>query len=149
MNSQTETNAKTNTKTNAETNTVVEYTDHNTNIIYTITIGQNAQNNWDIIKQASQNDIWLHIANLPSCHVIIQAPSNGNGKGNGNGNGKSKGKIPKKVINYAASECKEHSKFKNIKNLKCIYTTIKNVKINKSNKVGSVYLGKRPEILKI
>ena len=126
-----------NSETTSETNTLVEYTDHNTNLIYTITIGQNAQNNWDIIKQASQNDIWLHIANLPSCHVIIQSPEKKNLK------------IPKKVINYAAGKCKEHSKFKNVKNLKCIYTTIKNVKINKLAKIGSVCLGKRPETLKI
>jgi predicted ribosome quality control (RQC) complex YloA/Tae2 family protein len=116
-------------------NTIVEYTDYDTNETYTITIGQNAQNNWNIIKQASQNDIWLHIANLPSCHVIIQT--------------KNKKKIPKKIINYAAGECKANSKFKNVKNLKCIYTNVKNVKINKNSKVGSIFLGKRAETLKI
>jgi len=35
-----------------------------------ILLGENAQDNWDIIDFES-NHIWLHLDSFPSCHVII------------------------------------------------------------------------------
>ena len=34
-------------------------------------IGESAQENWDIIKESNQNDLWFHIDKLPSCHVVL------------------------------------------------------------------------------
>jgi predicted ribosome quality control (RQC) complex YloA/Tae2 family protein len=93
--------------------------------IYQIVIGQNAQENWDIIREAEQNDIWFHVESQPSCHVIIKTDGNS--------------KIHKSIINYAAGLCKINSKAKFAKKAKIIYTLIKNVKIKKGDKIGSVH----------
>jgi predicted ribosome quality control (RQC) complex YloA/Tae2 family protein len=36
-----------------------------------IVIGETAEENTEIISKAKQTDVWFHLANLPSCHVII------------------------------------------------------------------------------
>lgn len=93
---------------------------------YTIRIGENAKDNWDIIDMSKQNDIWFHVSNHPSCHVILDMSSQ-LGKGT---------RPHKSVLNYCAALCKEGSKVKDVKNIKVIYTEIKNIK--KGDKVGAV-----------
>ena len=44
-----------------------EIIDNNT----TYWLGKNAQDNWDIIKNAEVNWIWMHLDKFPSGHVII------------------------------------------------------------------------------
>jgi predicted ribosome quality control (RQC) complex YloA/Tae2 family protein len=97
---------------------IINYQNHD----YTVWIGQNSQDNWDIIDNASQNDIWFHVEGQPSCHVII----NTNGETN----------IEKRVINHAAMLCKMNSKTQYQKRTRIIYTLIKNVR--KCDKIGSV-----------
>jgi predicted ribosome quality control (RQC) complex YloA/Tae2 family protein len=99
--------------------------------IYDIVIGVNDQNNWDIITNASPNDLWFHVDDQPSCHVIIKTHDNA--------------KIEKRVIKYAARLCKDNSKAKNQKNTKIIYTHIKNV--IKGDAVGSVITSKTSVIV--
>ncbi len=97
---------------------------------YIIKIGNNAQENWDLISSATQNDIWFHLGdNRPSPHVILQIPENYKST-----------KIPKRVINRCCVLCKQHSKYENIKKVTIIYTEIKNV--SKGDKIGSVYTKK-------
>jgi predicted ribosome quality control (RQC) complex YloA/Tae2 family protein len=102
------------------------------NIIkYKILVGQNAKDNWKILDDSAPEDLWFHLADYTSCHVVIQ-------------------KIVLEVedteenINYnpeiiivGANYCKEHSKYKNNKNIKVIYTKVKNIK--KGKEQGSVY----------
>lgn len=96
---------------------MIEYIIQDENI--KIFVGENAKDNWDILDKSNQNDIWLHLNNLSSPHVIINSadPS-------------------KKTLKYAANLCKYHSKYSEVKKLKVIYTSVKNVK--KSKEVGSV-----------
>jgi predicted ribosome quality control (RQC) complex YloA/Tae2 family protein len=90
---------------------------------YKIKVGESAQENWDLIDASSQNDIWFHVEAHPSCHVVLIIDQ--------------KKKTPHKtVINYCGALCKEGSKLKDSKNVKIIYTNIKNVK--KGDKTGSV-----------
>ena len=35
-------------------------------------IGKNAKENFEIIDHSKPNDLWFHIENAPSCHVIQQ-----------------------------------------------------------------------------
>jgi len=89
-----------------------------------IIIGQNAQENWDIIDFESEY-IWLHLNSFPSCHVIIESinPSID-------------------VLTYAATLCKNNTKYRNLKNLKVCYTKSNNLK--KGTDIGSViYKSKR------
>ena len=42
----------------------------------TYLIGKNAQDNFDIIDQSNENDIWFHAENISSCHVILKINEN-------------------------------------------------------------------------
>jgi predicted ribosome quality control (RQC) complex YloA/Tae2 family protein len=89
---------------------------------YTIRVGETAQDNWNLIDESKQNDVWFHVDNVSSCHVVLTV-------------GEIK-KPHKSVINYCAALCKAGSKLKNNKNVKIIYTEIKNIK--KGDRPGSV-----------
>lgn len=103
------------------------------NHVFTILIGQNAQDNWDLIDKSEPEDIWIHLADYASCHVIIKSENQ---------------KITNNVIRYAGRLCLENTKVKNLKyfHMNIIYTTIKNVKKDKT--VGSV-LTKNEKTLRI
>ena len=90
----------------------------------TIVIGQNAKENWDIINFDCDH-IWLHLNSYPSCHVIIKDNN-----------------PDEDVLAYAATLCKDNTKYRNLKNLKICYTKCNNLK--KGNETGSViYKSKR------
>ena len=92
------------------------------NCKYEIKVGESAQENWDLIQTSEQNDVWFHVKNNPSCHVVLTVqPKKG---------------PHKSVINFCAALCKEGSKQKGNNNIIVIYTEIKNIK--KGEKVGSV-----------
>lgn len=99
--------------------------DENINIY----VGENAQDNWDLLDNSNQNSTWMHLSKFSSPYVIIDSkdPS-------------------KKIINYGACLCKQHSKYNNLKKIKVIYTNVKNV--TKADKIGSVIIkGKTKEII--
>jgi predicted ribosome quality control (RQC) complex YloA/Tae2 family protein len=88
-------------------------------------IGKNAQDNFNIIDQANENDLWFHLADYPSCHVIASIPNLNISK-----------KELKKIIKQGALLCKINSKYKKENNLEVIYTEVKNVK--KTEVIGEV-----------
>jgi len=91
-----------------------------------ISIGSSAQENWDIIKDSKQNDIWFHLQKRSSPHVVINLPK------------KTKIKdISSTTIKYAATLCKVNSAWKNHKVVTVMYTYIKNVRYGED--IGSVY----------
>lgn len=93
------------------------------NTTYTIIIGKNKNENWSIIDDASGNDLWFHIAEMPSCHVILQ-------------NNEKINSVPRQVIKRCAYLCKIHSSAKTVAKCDVIYTAISNVK--KTDIVGQV-----------
>uniref|UniRef100_A0A6C0EBF0 NFACT RNA-binding domain-containing protein n=1 Tax=viral metagenome TaxID=1070528 RepID=A0A6C0EBF0_9ZZZZ len=105
-----------------------KYTIEQTETTYEIFCGQNAQENWDIISDSEQNDIWFHLEDNPSPHVVLKTQ------------GKKMCNIDKKIIYYCACVCKENSKFAKMNTVKMIYTEIKNV--TKGEEVGSVHTKK-------
>ena len=84
-------------------------------IKYIIEIGENKKDNFDIIDLACETDIWFHVKDKTSCHVILKTC-------------KKMKDIPRQVIKRCAYLCKINSKSKT--DLKCdiCYTTINNVK---------------------
>ena len=89
-----------------------------------ILLGENAQDNWDIIDFES-NYIWLHLDKFPSCHVIIcdETPNDD-------------------TIMFAGELCKSKTKQKTLKDIKVCYTKCSN--LNKGADIGSVsYKSKR------
>ena len=98
-----------------------------------IKIGENREDNDSIISLGKQCDIWFHLANFPSCHVIISTDK--------------KYKATKKMIKYCAQLVKENTKYKNYKNLKVNYTELKNIK--KTDVKGTVILKKTPQTISV
>jgi predicted ribosome quality control (RQC) complex YloA/Tae2 family protein len=90
-------------------------------------IGKNAQDNFDIIDAADPDDLWFHVENQASCHVIANIANEDLNK-----------KAIQTIIKRGALICKQNSTFKSVKNLSIIYTKIKNVQ--KTDTVGSVIL---------
>lgn len=79
-----------------------------------IRIGENAEDNDNIIKESNQTDIWFHLHSFPSCHVIISCSK--------------EFPITNQMINHCGSLVKDNTKYKNFAKLKVNYTEIKNVK---------------------
>ena len=102
-------------------------------------VGQNALENWNILDQANTINpdyIWFHLNSFPSCYVImessIQDISN---------------ESLQDYLNYGALLCKEHSKYKFLKDLKICYTSLK--KLTKTNKIGEVIIKGKKNIIKL
>ena len=81
-----------------------------------IIIGKNAKDNWSIIDNANSDDYWYHLKSFSSAHVVCSDISK---------------------LYECALQCKQHSKFKNLHNVKIIYTQINN--LIKGDKPGSVH----------
>jgi len=91
----------------------------------TFTIGQNAEDNDAIIDAALPNDLWFHVDNKPSCHVIASVPE-----------GIERSQI-KYIVSQGAVLCKKHS-YPSEKKLPILFTRVKN--IQKTIKPGQVFI---------
>ena len=85
---------------------------------YTIIIGKNKKDNWQIIDDSEETDVWFHVSESPSCHVILKNTVNMSA-------------IPIQVIKRSAYICKINSNAKYEKKSVIIYTPISNVKKTK------------------
>ena len=83
----------------------------------TFIIGENAQDNFDIIDNAKHNDIWFHVHNESSCHVIASIPTDE----------KFNKKQINKIVIQGACICKKNSKFNSSKDLQIVYSNVCNV----------------------
>ena len=99
---------------------------------YVIRIGRNDKENWNLIDDSNQYDMWFHLDDNPSPHVVLACKNDVTGI------------YPKQLIFKCACLCKNYSKFSNVKKIKVIYTHIKN--ITKSDTIGSVYTKKLEKI---
>ena len=103
---------------------------------YDVIIGQKDTENWQIIKDSDEFDLWFHVDNLPSCHVVIRQNIKKGQQIN----------YVNQIITIAAEHCKEYSKYKDKKN-KIIYTEIENLKLGKQ--IGSVIINNDKLVHKI
>ena len=111
------------------------------NILYKI--GKDAKNNFELIDQADPNDLWFHLKDVSSCHVIaclknIQYTTRDDELPNFydiNFDDLDK-KEKQQIITQGALLCKQYSKLKSSKNVEIIYTKIEDVQ--KTNIPGSV-----------
>ena len=82
-------------------------------------IGQNAQENWDLLI-LNENFTWLHLKSFPSCHVVIENEE-----------------LNEEDLIEGAKLCLQNTKYRNLKNIKVNYTLLKNIK--KADKIGAVH----------
>jgi hypothetical protein len=94
----------------------------NDNITYRL--GKNAIENFKLIDDADPDDWWFHLDEHPSGHCIIDSNI-----------------INNQMKIFAGNLVKENSKLKNNKNVKIVFTQIKN--LVKMKEVGSVLLKKQ------
>ena len=100
---------------------------------FDVYIGKNHfQNDYLLSKIASQEDIWLHVKDNPSAHIIIKKREN---------------EIDEKTIFEAAKLAKKYSKAKNSSKVCVIYTLKKFVRKIPKSKFGLVNYREEKEIV--
>ena len=116
----THTHTQMDSTTTTSKNVTIQLFTHN-RIVYTIQIGKNKHGNDELLDTSSNDDIWFHIHNNPSSHVILKNPS-------------PPCKIPHQVITRCACICKATTRASN----KCeiMYTPRRNIK--KTDIIGQV-----------
>ena len=93
-------------------------------------VGKNEKDNWDLIQNADASDIWIHLQDYPSPHVVIENIS----------------RLESRHIMYGCQLCKQYSKAKksrvNISVLEIEY-------VKKGKVVGEAKLLKIPRTVKL
>lgn len=89
---------------------------------FKVMLGKNQKSNAVLLKEAKKRDIWLHVKDIPSSHVIIRTD---------------KQNIPENVLNFAAKLCVEFSVTKKGTYL-VDYTQRRNVKAREGASVNYV-----------
>ncbi len=99
---------------------------------YTIHYGRNAPENWAILEGAEKEDLWFHLDEFPSAHVILEVH-------------KDIQEIDKDVIEYCCKLCVKRTPKVNSVKVKVIYTEVRYLRKGKSvgevcvdNKIGNV-----------
>jgi predicted ribosome quality control (RQC) complex YloA/Tae2 family protein len=90
---------------------------------YIIQIGKNKNENWELIDNASNTDVWFHIEGQASCHVVLK-------------NEDLIKNIPRQVIKRCAYLCKINSAAKTMSKCNVNYAPI--LSVIKTDIVGQV-----------
>lgn len=102
-------------------------------------IGENAQDNFDIIDMGKETDFWFHAKNVSSCHVVAILPDE-------HQINKIKKQKMHTIIHQGGLLCKQHtSKIRNQSKVELIYTKLKNVV--KTDTIGQVMTTNTKEII--
>ena len=116
---------------------------HNGKDVYDI--GTDAVSNWNILDNATTSDIWVHLADYPSCYVICKMDNTMVFETNAK-----RKKYIQKRVKVAGRFCFNRSQNKiptNVNNINIIYVNCKYVK--KGDKLGQAELTKEPSMLTI
>ena len=91
----------------------------------TFHIGQNKNENFDVIDKGDPDDLWFHANEISSCHVVANIPSDISDKDR------------KYIIKAGALLCKKYTnKIKSLNDIEVVYTKIKY--IEKTQYIGCV-----------
>ena len=111
-------------------------------------IGKTAKENWELLDNAkaeNQNYIWFHLNSFPSPYVIMWSSISNLEELIKTDN--SENRTINEFLNFGASLCKAHSKYKSMKDLKIMYTTVN--KLTKTDKVGEVNIKGKYKTIKV
>ena len=84
-------------------------------------LGQNADENWELLDKASGDDIFFHLSKFPSCYVIME---------------KKKMDVTLDTYIIGAEFCKSGTKYRTLSNIKVDYCECEN--LIKGEKTGQV-----------
>lgn len=105
-------------------------------------IGQNAEENWNLLdnsKMINNEYIWFHLNSFASPYIIMYSTLQ-------NIKNISENSIDDFLI-FGANLCKENSKYKYLKDIKIIYTTLK--QLTKTDNIGEVIISGKKKYIKI
>jgi predicted ribosome quality control (RQC) complex YloA/Tae2 family protein len=86
------------------------------NRIITFYIGQNKNENFDVIDKGEPHDLWFHANEISSCHIVAVLPKDLSNK------------EKNYIIKAGAFLCKKYTnKLKSLRDIEIIYTQIKNI----------------------
>jgi predicted ribosome quality control (RQC) complex YloA/Tae2 family protein len=91
-----------------------------------IQVGESKQDNWNILSNAKQNELWFHLDKLSSPYVVIKHNN-----------------PPNNIIQKACNLCKHYSKWNGT--VKVIYTKSKNV--SKGDEIGEAIIKGKPSFI--
>lgn len=108
---------------------------------YEIKIGKCREENDALVRSSLPTDMWFHLANVPSCHVVVTSADNRELSkelpkvlkelpkvtAHGADNRQFLKELPKQVIKRCACLCIAHSKPTSKKNIPVSYTPIANL----------------------
>ena len=97
---------------------------------YVCKVGENAKENWELLDNSSENNIFLHLSSFPSGYVIIDSNH-----------------LSIDMIYIRALLCKNNTKYRNLNNIKICYTILK--KLEKTKNVGEIIIKGKKNIIKI
>jgi predicted ribosome quality control (RQC) complex YloA/Tae2 family protein len=92
-------------------------------------LGSNSKENWRILEDAEEDDIWVHLHDHPSPYVIIKKRST---------------YVETHELNYAGMLCKSHSKLKDVKHVKMTFLKVRYVM--KGRRSGEAKLLRAPDV---
>jgi len=101
-------------------------------------VGQNAQENHDMIDASEPNDLWFHVSGRPSCHVIAHVPEEVLDMAS-----KARRVALRKITTQGAVLCKRFSKYASEKRLSLDVARVSDVE--KSSVPGSVVVKGDPQ----
>ena len=90
---------------------------------YTIHSGKSAKGNDKLLDESSPNDVWFHVADAPSSHIILSNPT-----------AIAINKIPRQVIKRCACICKASAKL----STKCAIIYTERANVEKTEILGRV-----------
>lgn len=96
-----------------------------------IHIGRSAIENDTLLDKSDPDDLWFHLQAFPSCHVILKYNPDS--------------KFTNEMIRYCCKITKDHTKYKNVPNIKVEYIELKYIR--KTNILGTVILTKKPKVV--
>lgn len=99
---------------------------------YVFIIGRNKEDNFRIIDESVETDIWFHVEGKPSCHVILKNTDNIRN-------------IPKQVIKHGAYLCKINSNNAKFNKTVIMYSQLKNVE--KMVTIGEVLVSNYKKVI--
>ena len=78
---------------------------------YICKLGENDKENWELFDKSQENNIFLHLSSFPSGYVILEYTNI----------------FSIDMIYIAAKICKDHTKYRNVPNIKVDYCRCSNI----------------------
>ncbi len=100
---------------------------------YRVLIGENKTDNWSLLDNRDERHLFFHLTSFPSCYIILECLE----------------PVSNKIKMKCAEICREHTKYKRLKNLKVDCCECSNLR--KGEKIGEVEYksNRKVEIIKI